>query len=259
MANWKKVIVSGSNANLNHITASGDISASGFLFGNLPPGTRDEVVIYNPNTGRLEFKELNLINTSPAPNLFLIDTTGEHTTNFRLSHDTGNSNLISKGVFPYIQLSASIDGGSTYTRTSGSNVDYVTLNGEWSEKNPANLAYYTPSSDQTASFLSSTTIRDSLDVGQSSFIEKTFHFQAINNTNTAVPEYDTNAANLNYGNRAFRDGGKGILEFYVNDNDVPVRVFDLETNLAAVSADSSNGIEVNLFETQSNLDSTSGS
>jgi hypothetical protein len=29
MPNWKKVIVSGSNAILNHITASGNISASG--------------------------------------------------------------------------------------------------------------------------------------------------------------------------------------------------------------------------------------
>jgi hypothetical protein len=29
MPNWKKVIVSGSNAHLNHITASGNISASG--------------------------------------------------------------------------------------------------------------------------------------------------------------------------------------------------------------------------------------
>jgi hypothetical protein len=33
MPNWKKVIVSGSNAFLNHITASGNISASGYLQG----------------------------------------------------------------------------------------------------------------------------------------------------------------------------------------------------------------------------------
>jgi hypothetical protein len=31
MPNWKKVIVSGSNAILNHITASGNISASGTI------------------------------------------------------------------------------------------------------------------------------------------------------------------------------------------------------------------------------------
>jgi hypothetical protein len=31
MPNWKKVIVSGSNATLNHITASGNISASGHI------------------------------------------------------------------------------------------------------------------------------------------------------------------------------------------------------------------------------------
>ena len=57
MANWKKVIVSGSNADLNHVTASGNISASGFLFGNLPEDeTIDQVVIYNQTTGRLAFK-----------------------------------------------------------------------------------------------------------------------------------------------------------------------------------------------------------
>ena len=33
MPNWKKVITSGSNAHLNHITASGNISASGNIFG----------------------------------------------------------------------------------------------------------------------------------------------------------------------------------------------------------------------------------
>ena len=31
MPNWKKVITSGSNAHLNHITSSGNISASGTL------------------------------------------------------------------------------------------------------------------------------------------------------------------------------------------------------------------------------------
>ena len=31
MAEWKKVIVSGSNPHINHITSSGNLSASGFL------------------------------------------------------------------------------------------------------------------------------------------------------------------------------------------------------------------------------------
>ena len=34
MPNWKKVITSGSNAHLNHITASGNISSSGTVFTN---------------------------------------------------------------------------------------------------------------------------------------------------------------------------------------------------------------------------------
>ena len=34
MPNWKKVVTSGSNANLNHITASGNISSSGTITAN---------------------------------------------------------------------------------------------------------------------------------------------------------------------------------------------------------------------------------
>ena len=271
MATWKKVIVSGSDAELNtlftslHVTSSANISASGFLYGNLPENNDLEyVVIYNDgggtHNGRLERKLLNLINTQAAPNLFIIDqfSPGDHDQHFRLSHAPGNTNLTSLGVSPYIQLSASLDGGLTYTRESGSNLDYVGLNEEWSYKDLLNQLWYSPSTNLTSSFLEGYTYRDGLDVGQENTIDRTFQFQAISNTNTAVPEYDSNDFALNYGNRAFNNGGIGKLEFYVNDNDTPVRIFDLEANLDVVSADSAGGIEINLFATQSNLDGDTG-
>ena len=92
MANWKKVIVSGSNAHLNHITASGNISASGFLFGNLPASDLNQVVIYNSGSGRLEFKTLNLVNTERASRLALFERSNNdiNQTEFKLSYDTGS-------------------------------------------------------------------------------------------------------------------------------------------------------------------------
>lgn len=69
MAEWKKVIVSGSNASLNHISASdgafsnassASISCSGNWFGDLP-STEDQtyVVVYDTATGEMKFRELS--------------------------------------------------------------------------------------------------------------------------------------------------------------------------------------------------------
>ena len=104
MANWKKVIVSGSNADLNHITASGNISASGNLFGNLPTGTEDKVVIYDSATGQLKFKVLNLVSTVAAPGLFLADIPSESDIEFRLGFDRGSD---TKPITAPFELSAS--------------------------------------------------------------------------------------------------------------------------------------------------------
>ena len=65
MANWKKVIVSGSNADLHHITASGgtpqsaSISASGYWYGDLPEADNQiYVVVYDTTTGELKSRLL---------------------------------------------------------------------------------------------------------------------------------------------------------------------------------------------------------
>jgi hypothetical protein len=264
MANWKKVIVSGSNAHLNHITASGNISASGFLFGNLPASDLNQVVIYNSGSGRLEFKTLNLINTSPAPGLFIGDQSSPNynNTHFRLSHDPGNTSLQSSNIFPYLALSASyqID-GTEYTLDRGTNLgSMITLNGEWTDIDLSDsTTYYTPSSNLTASFRAGNTRRDGLDAGQETAVARTFDFQSIDGSNSAVPSFDSTQANLNYGNKAFKDGGNGELRFFVNNNITPVRTFTLGgANSGVVSNNTANNITINLFATQSNLDSTTG-
>ena len=69
MANWKKVIVSGSDAALNHISASdgsfstdrsASISASGHWYGNLPEAdNQDILVVYDTATGQFKQRALS--------------------------------------------------------------------------------------------------------------------------------------------------------------------------------------------------------
>ena len=57
MAEWKKVIVSGSNVHLNHITSSGDLITNE-MFALLPENdTLTKLVAYDESTGKLFFKE----------------------------------------------------------------------------------------------------------------------------------------------------------------------------------------------------------
>ena len=66
MATWKKVIVSGSNAELNTLFTSGDITASGEIsgssrwFGGLETTENQEyVVVYDTATGEFKYRLLS--------------------------------------------------------------------------------------------------------------------------------------------------------------------------------------------------------
>ena len=60
MADWKKIAVSGSQVDLNIITASGDISASGKWYANLEEADNQErLVTYDPITGEFGFRLLS--------------------------------------------------------------------------------------------------------------------------------------------------------------------------------------------------------
>lgn len=275
MANWKKVIVSGSDAELHHITASGNISASGFLFGNLPSGTVDEVVIYNTATGRLEFKVLNLINTEAAPGLFLADIhpdlytddnyeigdTGDNTnvTGFNLSYDTGSS-AVGGDVYSYTLLSASYNAnGATYTKTISlaDSRTWVGINGRWLSAEDTDEVYFQPGdpgTDITSSILDE---RQALYKGEASS-SVTINLQAIDATTTAVPAYAPVTYN-NYNAKAFKDGGVGELRIYVNNNDInsPVRTINLASDYTHITS-TVNDITVDIPATASNRDSNTG-
>ena len=69
MAEWKKVIVSGSNAELNHVSAldgafstnqSASISASGGWWANLPEADNQDILVtYDPVTGQFGYRSLD--------------------------------------------------------------------------------------------------------------------------------------------------------------------------------------------------------
>jgi len=260
MANWKKVIVSGSNAELNHITASGDVSASGFLFGNLPSGNHDEVVIYNTTTGRLEFKVLNLISTTAAPRLFLADQVNSDNTtaNFRLSYDTGSS-AVGGGVVPYTRLSASAETPGTYDVLPSNNISWIGINDQWVAEvdNDGNsgTTFYEGATNITGSVSGS---RNGLIKGQSAQTPITISLNAVNDNSNAVPSFNSSEVNKNYLAKSFNDGGIGELRIYANDNEIdsPARIIDL-TDYDAITG-TSNFITIDLSPTRSNADGTTG-
>ena len=251
MANWKKVIVSGSNAHLNHITASGNISASGKLFGNLPSSELAEVVIYNTGTGRLEFKTLNLVSTRRAAGLYLADMNTDFDTDFKLSYDTGST---ISGPTAYYNLSASIDDGSSYTVNTANNIDWVGINDTWNLREPVNQAYYAGGGLITNITASISGSRQALNVGADK-PDVVMTLQAIDNTVTATPEYDTTQApNLNYFAKSFDLPQSGTLEVYVNDNDTPVITQTLTGNGGVISTIADN-VTLNLSAVRFNSQS----
>ena len=234
MANWKKVIVSGSNAELHNITASGEISASGFLFGNLPEDeTIDQVIIYDTATGQLKFKTLNLVNARRAPEIFLLDFDTDRTNNrFSLSFDRGST---TQPITAPFQFSASLDGGTTFPVSSSNTL--LDINGGWDDVDVGNTAYFDPNAspnpiNETASISEGNPdgpedYRNGLITGGSkSSID--IHVNRLDaSVSTAVPAFTPGPA---YADAAFDApvaGSTGSIQVFVNDMVAPKAVFSL--------------------------------
>jgi len=106
MANWKKVIVSGSNAELNDLKLSGNAQITGSLSAILGNATLPNIVSYNPTTG-----------------LFSYQTTGSllATTASLALRTTGSlSQVASRGIAPFsFDGSTNVQIGSTSLRFTG--------------------------------------------------------------------------------------------------------------------------------------------
>ena len=239
MATWKKVIVSGSNAELNHITASGTISASGKLYGNLDlTSEQTYVVIYNTVTGELEYKELNLVNAQRAPEVYLADIDKTSTDRFRLSLYSGSGTVPSGWYAPY-KPSASLEGSSGPWNIDGSNTYDLSINNLWDDVQIGNVAYYDPygPTNETASISEGNAdgpedARNGLITGTSK-TAITLHLNSTYTTShidsTATPAYTPGPA---YQNAAFdcppgTSEDTASIQVFVNQNDSPTAEFFL--------------------------------
>ena len=256
MGEWKKVIVSGSNAELNNITSSANISASGKLYGGLA-STEDQtyVIIYDTQSGEFKYKELSLISTTAAPPLFIADmgpyvdagdsgnyddNDGESGVSFRLSYDTGSSG--GGPQTPFTIITAPTTGGGTQTADSG----WYGINDEITEITiPNNGDLSNPGGEVT-------TPNDVLYglIPGPNRVPINMRLQGFDND--AVPAYPVGFSFQNYQARAFNDGGIGELRIYVNSTSSPARTIQL-TNYGPITG-TSGDITVNLSATSSNYD-----
>lgn len=251
MANWKKVVVSGSSPEFLNVTSSGDVSASGKLYGGLDQNSSQlNVVVYNEATGELEYKELNLINAKRSPELYLIDIISteysDESFSWNLSYDSGSPSLPTNTVAPH-KVSASLDGGATYTIISEN--PHKDLNDTWAAGDIGNVEYFNPGvTNETASIAEGNAngpddrrtglLRHLNGDPYSDPIEDiTITLQSTlnitNDTNTPSPSTG------DYPKRSFDvpiPGDTGSIEIYVNNNQTPNAVISLTGSNGAITS-----------------------
>ena len=240
MADWKKVIVSGSNSHLNNITSSGIISASGNLFGNLPEDeTINQVIIYDTATGQLKFKTLNLVNAQRAPELFLVDiddTDKETFINFKLSFDSGSPTIPTNAPFKF---SASLDGGTTFpVATSVYDINsHLNINSQFFIDDVDNEEYFNPNADPAIGV----TKTGSRSEGNSAGPEDVFsglllgtnkqdvilNFNKHGGGTTAVPSFTPGPAYVEAAFESPIHGDTGSIQIFLNNTVTPVATFSL--------------------------------
>lgn len=240
MANWKKVVVSGSSPEFLNVTSSGNVSASGKLYGGLDINTdQTYVVVYNPITGELEYKELNLVNVQRSPELFMIDIEdSDKSSNVaRLSFDSGSVTIPTNA--PY-KFSASLDGGATFPITSslldsGAGQDAFLINNVWFIEEVDDSVYFDPNNtiNETQSYSEGNTsgpkdANNGIYYGTNrQDIVLTLQSHGTITDYTAVPAFTPGPA---YVNRAFDSpiqGDTGSIQVYLNNTETPVAEFSL--------------------------------
>jgi len=87
MPNWKKVLVSGSDAVLNNITASGDITSSGDIFTNTL--STIEFTIGGDGSTTVDSFDTSLYNGAIYDYILVDTTVGARAGQFMVAHDNG--------------------------------------------------------------------------------------------------------------------------------------------------------------------------
>jgi len=266
MANWKKVVVSGSSPEFLNVTSSGNISASGKLYGGLDENSdQTYVVVYNPDTGELEYKLLNLINATRAPELYLLDfddNSAEDVQDFKFSFDS--SSATGNPIQAPFVLSASIGGAYDHAiSTNDATFPAIDINDEWNSLVTPDNEYFNPDTpiNQTSSQAEGNAsgpgnVRYGLinKTSATPIEDITLRFQSVAGTTTATPSPTGGP----YSARGFDSpapGDEGEIRVYVNtmELDTPTATFDIDPAVGNITTPNGN-VTPNISVSSSNLD-----
>lgn len=253
MAEWKKVIVSGSNAELNRIFASGAItgsavSSSGDLFASLSLNPQDWIVTYNSESGQFYYTSSDAIGG---------DTIG-----------TPTDGTYDGGVFPFVPATTIADAvddlntllsslvpaqAPNLTNLSSSNVvdgtsgessdgDVTTAQLSFGSTNSSFVGDYTIVSGLNGLTPAGTNTAVNTDAAFSQITTPDYRLGIFNGTtnivgrlNGTTPQNPTDTG-TNYKAYAFNNGHLGELRIYVNNNTTPAHTLNLTSTMAAIAS-----------------------
>lgn len=256
MANWKKVIVSGSDTELNHITASGNISGSGELYFSSSEANFSDIVLVDITTGKLYRTASNAISATvdytlqdPPADGDLDDGLLPFDDNTTYTNAIDDINEVLAGLAP--PPAPNMEGLGTVDNGTEVNVSFGTDNpiGSYTEVLSSTLTSPDFSTLTTnGNFLNNKDNDDTTD-------DRLGAFSSLNVINGILNNHVTSngTPNVNYGINAFNNGHTGTLKLYVNDDSNPVHTYDLSTTGDAVASSlnaNSSGF-TNLSATQS--------
>jgi hypothetical protein len=243
MAEWKKVIVSGSNAELNNIFASGaitgsHISSSGDLFASLVTANTTNVVTYIPSTGKFHYTASSNVGTNT------IGTPSDATYDGGLFPFTSNT-LIADAVDDINEILASLVPAEAPALQSLGDTEssgWTTVNLAFGPSNTISGVTNVDLLDTlTALNVSGTYTSTTLQSGSTSYrlgINNGTSYQTVTGrlNLTVAQNGGTAGAALNYPATAFGDANVGKLYLYLNRTDSQSLEIDLESTPAAINA-----------------------
>ena len=261
MANWKKVIVSGSNAELNDIFASGNItgsniSSSGELYFSSSEANFSNIVVVDITTGKLyrtasSALSVDLVlgtptDTTYGDGLLPFQTDGSTTINDAI--DDINEVLAGLAPSPAPNMAGlgTVDSGTEVNVSFGSDNPIGSYTSVLSSTELTSPDFSTLTTN--GNFLNNKDNDDTTD-------DRLGAFSSLTVINGILNDYVTfnGTPNVNYGDNAFNNGHTGTLKLYVNDDSTPVHTYDLSTTGDAVASSlnaNSSGF-TNLSATQS--------
>jgi hypothetical protein len=252
MAEWKKVIVSGSNAELNNIFAKGaitgsHISSSGNLFASLSAIPQNWVVTYKSESGQFYYTSSDAVGTDTIGDPSDGSYTGgvfPFTPDTTIADAVDDLNTLLSSLVPAqapnlnnISSSNVVDG--TSASTDG---DVTSAQLSFGATNSSFVGDYTIVSGLNGLIPAGTNTSVNTDAAFTQITTPDYRLGVFNGTinivgrlNGTTPQNPTDTG-TNYKAYAFNNGHLGELRIYVNDNTTPKHTLNLTSSMAAIAS-----------------------